>query len=403
MYMDIDLLSRMVKELLLDKDEVRLPGVGTFVAEIVPSSFSDKGFTINPPYRKISFRQNLDGDDDSLVREYADAAGIPESDARRVLSAFLEEMKEVLKEKKTIIFPALGRLRATKENNFFFVADENLDIYPDGFGLEPISLKSHEESPAEVSATVAGLADIITPANTLGSAAEVPVQSFEPEVTGVAATSPAVRLKEVHTEEIAPAAGQEEAYSEETVPAAETETAELAETVPAIEPLAEIAPEPSTADYQLENLKTESSFTNNQTTETAEQTISADNQTAEISEQTIPASFPTAETAVQPEQAVVAELSSQAAEPARPTAEPAHDNAVHNHNADGNHNTDGHNADCNNAARDRKSRLPFILAACLIIVILTVLAFLLIARFAPDFIDRLLYNKEDLELVRQLF
>ena len=159
--MDIDLLSRMVKELLLDKDEVRLPGVGTFVAEIVPSSFSDKGFTINPPYRKISFRQNLDGDDDSLVREYADAAGIPESDARRVLSAFLEEMKEVLKEKKTIIFPALGRLRATKENNFFFVADENLDIYPDGFGLEPISLKSHEESPDEVSATVAGLADMI--------------------------------------------------------------------------------------------------------------------------------------------------------------------------------------------------------------------------------------------------
>ena len=100
---------------------------------------------------------------------------------------------------------------------------------------------------------------------------------------------------------------------------------------------------------------------------------------------------------------MVAELSSQAAEPARPTAEPAHDNAVHNHNADGNHNTEGHNADCNNAARDRKSRLPFILAACLIIVILTVLAFLLIARFAPDFIDRLLYNKEDLELVRQLF
>ena len=237
MYMDIDLLSRMVKELLLDKDEVRLPGVGTFVAEIVPSSFSDKGFTINPPYRKISFRQNLDGDDDSLVREYADAAGIPESDARRVLSAFLEEMKEVLKEKKTIIFPALGRLRATRENNFFFVADENLDIYPDGFGLEPISLKSHEESPDEVSATVAGLADIITPANTLGSAAEVPVQTFEPEVTGVAATSPAVRLKEGHMEEIVPAAGQEEAYSEESVPAAETETAELAETVPATEPL----------------------------------------------------------------------------------------------------------------------------------------------------------------------
>ena len=45
--MDIDLLSKMVKELILDNDEVSLPGVGSFVAELVPSSFSDKGYTIN--------------------------------------------------------------------------------------------------------------------------------------------------------------------------------------------------------------------------------------------------------------------------------------------------------------------------------------------------------------------
>ena len=40
--MDIDLLSKMVGELILDNDEVSLPGVGTFVAEVVPSTFSDK-------------------------------------------------------------------------------------------------------------------------------------------------------------------------------------------------------------------------------------------------------------------------------------------------------------------------------------------------------------------------
>ena len=41
--MDIDLLSKMVKELILDNDKVVLPGLGCFVAEIVPSTFSDKG------------------------------------------------------------------------------------------------------------------------------------------------------------------------------------------------------------------------------------------------------------------------------------------------------------------------------------------------------------------------
>lgn len=159
--MDIDLLSKMIKELILDKDEVALPGVGGFVAEIVPSTFSDKGYTINPPYRRLSFRQRINDEDNSLAEFYASSNNVDSEDAKRIIVGFLSEMKDVLKEKKTIVFPGLGRLRATKENNFFFIADEDLDIYPGGFGLEPISLKTHEESAEEVSATVAGLKEII--------------------------------------------------------------------------------------------------------------------------------------------------------------------------------------------------------------------------------------------------
>ena len=70
-------------------------------------------------------------------------------------------MKEVLKVKKTIIFPGLGRLRATIENHFFFVADEDLDIYPAGFGLQPLSLKTHEETQDEVAEAVASLATLL--------------------------------------------------------------------------------------------------------------------------------------------------------------------------------------------------------------------------------------------------
>ena len=60
--MDIDLLSKMVKELILDNDKVSLPGLGAFVAEVVPATFSDKGYTVNPPYRRLSFRSNLEQD-----------------------------------------------------------------------------------------------------------------------------------------------------------------------------------------------------------------------------------------------------------------------------------------------------------------------------------------------------
>ena len=159
--MDIDLLAKMVKEAILDHDTVTLPGVGCFVAELVPSTFSDKGYTINPPYRRLYFSPKQGGDT-YLVDLYArDNEEVDADMATRILTEVLAEMKEVLKVKKTVVFPGLGRLRATRENHFFFVADEDLDIFPEGLGLAPLSLKTHVETPEEVATAVAGLAELI--------------------------------------------------------------------------------------------------------------------------------------------------------------------------------------------------------------------------------------------------
>lgn len=165
----------MVKELILDKDEVSLPGVGTFVAEMVPSVFSDKGYTINPPYKRLSFRQKGTGDDSLLIGFYAKCNNLDIETASRIIREFLHEMRHVLETRKSIVFPGLGKLRATRENYFFFVADEDLDIYPEGFGLEPISLKTHEETPAEVSATMAALRGILNPEETAAGEVNVNV------------------------------------------------------------------------------------------------------------------------------------------------------------------------------------------------------------------------------------
>lgn len=178
--MDIDLLSKMVKELILDNDRVVLPGLGCFVAEMVPSTFSDKGYTINPPYRRLYFRSRPDYGD-ALTRLYAEGNAIEMEIADKIITDFVSELKEVLFTKKTIVFPGLGRLRATKENAVFFVADEDLDIYPAGFGLEPLSLKTHQESAAEVTAAVEGLKQLLEePAVELQPSVE-PEPTVEPE------------------------------------------------------------------------------------------------------------------------------------------------------------------------------------------------------------------------------
>ena len=158
--MDVDLLSKMIKELILDKDRVVLPGLGCFVAEMVPSTFSDKGYTINPPYRKLSFRSKPDTGDE-LIDFYVEANGLDRDVACRILGDFIRELRQVIFTKKVVILPGLGRLRATKENHLFFIPEEGLDIYPAGIGLEPVSLKTHVETQQEVASAVAGLKSIM--------------------------------------------------------------------------------------------------------------------------------------------------------------------------------------------------------------------------------------------------
>ena len=170
--MDIDLFSDIVKNLIVDNDEVALPGLGTFVSELMPSTFSDKGYTINPPYRRLSFRQRWNEGDTLLLDFYSRTNGTDKETSERIISGFLSGLKEMLQTKKAVQLPGLGRLRATKENTFFFIADEDLDIYPYGFGLEPVSLKSHEETPEEVATAVQELHELV-------SEPEVPVTVVE--------------------------------------------------------------------------------------------------------------------------------------------------------------------------------------------------------------------------------
>ena len=218
-------MSKMVKELILDNDKVVLPGFGAFVAEIVPSTFSDKGYTINPPYRKLYFRARPE-DDNMLVRFYAESNQVDLAVADKVVRDFVTELKSVLFSRKTVVFPGLGRLRATKENAVFFVADEDMDIYPDGFGLEPISLKTHEETPQQIYSAVAQLKAIVE-------------QPVEPQEISV---EPQDIKEEPQEEPVAEEPVAEEPVAEE--PVAEEPVAE--------EPVAEEAENPNVDEVESE-------------------------------------------------------------------------------------------------------------------------------------------------------
>lgn len=189
------MLSKMVAELIADHDSVALPGVGTFITAIVPASFSDRGFTIHPPYRKLSF-VSYDIGDHLLVDLYARNNSMDPQAAKEILAHFMKELKKALVLRKTVSLPGLGRLRATKDNEFFFVPDENLDIYPEGYGLEPVSLRN--TAPEELNGFEAGLSSFSAPfeledIDAPESAATEPAEQepAEPEPEPASETNPA--------------------------------------------------------------------------------------------------------------------------------------------------------------------------------------------------------------------
>ena len=188
--MDAALLSNIIKDLLLDNDSVSLKGLGRFVARVEPSTFADRGFTVNPPYRKLSF-EKVTGEDNLLEERFVALAGGDAEEASRALRDFIADIRAELEEKKVFILPGIGRLRATAGNNFFLVADEDLDIYPEGFGLVPLSMRTRVETPEEVSAAVASLGEILAPEQE-AVPAEEPAAAEEkvPEAETVPAPAP---------------------------------------------------------------------------------------------------------------------------------------------------------------------------------------------------------------------
>ena len=455
--MDIDLLAKMIRDVVLEKDEVALPGLGVFVAEFVPASFSDKGFTINPPYKRLTFRQEVNAGDDTLIRMYAEANNIGEDAAARIVNDFLSGLKDILMVRKAVVFPELGKLRATRENNFFFIADENLDIYPEGFGLEPVSLKTHQEAVSEVAETIAGLRSILEPETASGtdiaSESETPPASETVLEADSAPESENAAEPEVEPVVVAAAASgialQTESEDEPMEVAEEGVSGDDAEGESVVETGSEAAEE-AAEDAVGESAEQSAGEAEDSCAEgDAEQSGTNAEDTMEIAEETVEEfaeesaaeteSEPAEETAAAEEESAEEPAEEPAAEAAAATSGPEKDNdfgiippldiqieetdpdaeaapladadlALH----------PGQDSEpvsqeflseilviednANEPSRSSRFWKTFrIIAVTLaVLAILALAAFIILSRVAPDFIDRILYSPEELDIVRQM-
>ena len=136
--MEIKLFSKCIKELIVENDRVDVPYLGIFTAEMVPASYSDRQTTIHPPYRKMAFHKEevTLADGQLLLDKVRRELGVTLNQAGVELGWCLSRLCSELEGHKICKLPGLGVMRANARNEFFFVPDDDLDIWPDGLGFD---------------------------------------------------------------------------------------------------------------------------------------------------------------------------------------------------------------------------------------------------------------------------
>ena len=364
--MDIDLLSRILKELVTDHDTVGLPGIGTFVTEVVPASFSDKGYTINPPYRRLSFVQGR-LEDQLLIEFYAESNEVSVEAAEAYITQFLREMKEVLKERKIILLPGLGRLRATKENNFFFVPEEDLDIFPDGFALKPVSLKNIQREMEPVTIPVSF-------AEAVQGLMEKKQAEAEPEPEPSPATEPELKQP---LRELVPLDPEQVPYSGADIP---LDPQAMQEPEPESEPEAQPQPEPEPEAQPEQQPEPEQPETEPAQPETEPEQPEPEPEPQPEQTQAEPEQQPDPEPTPEPEQVQV--------DP-EPTAEPEQQPQAEPEQAKP------------EPGQQTRPRRRWWIAVLVVVALLAVAlgVFIILAHASPDFIDSILYTPEELRII----
>ncbi len=128
------MIEQYISDLVSSKDEVVVPGLGTFMTTLVESKVV--GTDILPPNKKIAFYPRLQQDKNNLLKTTVMAAeGLSESDFDEHLQVFIGRVNTALEANGRAEFPDLGLLVKNPNGDLEFRQDETLNFLPDAYGL----------------------------------------------------------------------------------------------------------------------------------------------------------------------------------------------------------------------------------------------------------------------------
>ena len=129
-----------IAPLLYQHDTVILPQVGAIESSYQSATIDHVQGTVFPPARSLSFNRNLQLDDGLLIEAVQEAYAVDYEEARRLVEAFSDELRQELSRRRPVQLPAVGRLFADLSGTPQFIADQT-NFNPDAFGLPPVKFR----------------------------------------------------------------------------------------------------------------------------------------------------------------------------------------------------------------------------------------------------------------------
>jgi len=139
-----------IRDLLLKRDGLVIPGLGSFITEDLPSKIDSEEKKILPPRKKIKFNPSIIQDDDYiLANTIAQEENISLDEANKAINDEVMQILEVLNSLKTFEFPGIGKIMKDDKGAIRFEAEEQEAT---SFGLieieaEPLEKPTPQPSP----------------------------------------------------------------------------------------------------------------------------------------------------------------------------------------------------------------------------------------------------------------
>ncbi len=161
-------ISTLLIQLFRIHNRISLPGLGAFVAEYQPATFSNDGTHMTPPSKKIVFRTNEVWNDGYLEEALATKENTTKEEAKKELSNYVRQLISELNNGEKVIFNDFGTLYKKLESSYYFELAQGVNLLPESFGLQeldvkPVSTVIPPLTPITPLTSAAGVAPAITP------------------------------------------------------------------------------------------------------------------------------------------------------------------------------------------------------------------------------------------------